>query len=109
MEFDFEQWQRLARDDPEAFERKRQALIEAAIAEAPPEHQPRLRALQCRIDLERRRTKPALGAALRLNSMMWERLLELREALLTLAGRQERPPEPAQRQAAQVLRFPKPD
>ena len=32
MEFDFEQWQRLARDDPDEFERSRHALIEAAAA-----------------------------------------------------------------------------
>ena len=109
MEFDFDQWQSLARDDPEQFERSRQALIESVITEAPLEHQPRLRALQCRIDLERRRSKPPLGVAVRLNSMMWERALELREALLTLAGRQEHIPESALRPAAQIFAFPKPD
>ena len=108
MEFDFEQWQRLARDDPDEFERSRHALIEAAIAETPPEHQPRLRALQCRIDMERMRAKTALGATVRLDSMMWERLLELREALLALSGRQDWA-EPARRPAAQILLFPKPD
>jgi hypothetical protein len=108
MEFDVEEWQRLARDNPEEFERRRAALIETAIAEAPPEHQQRLRGLQFRIDLERRKAKTPLGAAVRLQSMMWERLLELREALLALSGG-EQTSDPAPRAAAQILPFPKAD
>lgn len=108
MEFDVEEWQRLARDDPEEFERRRAALIETVITEAPPEHQQRLRGLQFRIDLERRKAKTPLGAAVRLQSMMWERLLELREALLALSGG-EQTYDPAPRAAARILPFPKPD
>ena len=108
MEFDIEEWQRLAREDPEAFERKRKATIEAVIAEAPAEHRQRLRGLQFRIDLERRRAKTALGAAIRLQSMMWERLMELREALLVLSGGEDAS-EPAPRTAARILPFSKGD
>ena len=43
---DFERWRDLARDDPEVFERQRQATIEAAINRAPRERQVRLRRLQ---------------------------------------------------------------
>ena len=108
MEFDVEEWQRLARDNPEEFERRRVALIEAVIAEAPPEHQQRLRGLQFRIDLERRKAKTPLGAAVRLQSMMWEGLLELREALRAFSGG-EQTSDPAPRTAAQILPFPKGD
>jgi hypothetical protein len=108
MEFDLEEWQRLARDNPVEFERRRAAVIEAAIAEAPAEHQQRLRGLQFRIDLERRKAKTPLGAAVRLQSMMWERLLELREALVALSGAEESS-NTAPRAAARILQFPKAD
>jgi len=86
MQFDVDEWQRLARDDPSEFERRRQAEIDALIAHAPPEQRERLRALQFRIDLERRRAKTALAATVRLQSMMWERFAELREALVALSA-----------------------
>jgi hypothetical protein len=106
MEFNLEEWQRLARDDPGEFERRRQAVIEAVIAQAPPELQERLRGLQFRIDLERRRAKTPLGATVRLQSMMWERFAQLREALQALAGGAT---PPAARQAsARILPFTKP-
>ncbi len=105
MEFDVEEWSRLAREDPVEFERRRQATIEALIAHAPPEHRERLRALQSRIDLERRRAKTPLGAAVRLQSMMWERFGQLREALQALADG----PVPERKKTARILPFSKPD
>jgi hypothetical protein len=107
MEFDAEEWRRLARENPEEFERRRAAIIEEMIAQAPPEHQQRLRGLQFRIDLERRKAKTALGAAVRLQSMMWERLLDLREALIALTSTGEVPA--ANPRAAEIVPFPKPD
>jgi hypothetical protein len=106
MDFDVDEWQRLAREDPAEFERRRQATVEALITHAPPEHRKRLRALQSRIDLERRRAKTPLGAAVRLNSMMWERFGQLRGALQALA---EGEPVPERENTAQILPFPKPD
>ena len=107
MDFNLEEWQRLARDDPGEFERRRQATIEALIAQAPPEYQVRLRGLQFRIDLERRRAKTPLGATVRLQSMMWERFAELREALQTLAGGTTLPVVPVEN--ARILPFTKPE
>jgi hypothetical protein len=103
MGFDIEEWQRLAREDPAEFERRRQATIEALIEQAPPEHRERLRRLQSRIDLERRRAKTPLGATLRLNTMMWDYFGRLREALETLAGRTA----PAPRASARIIPFAK--
>ncbi len=75
-EDDFEKWFEemacLAQEDPEAFERRRAELIEEAISEADPEYQERLRRLQWRIDMERKRCKTALAACLRLYEMMWD-------------------------------------
>jgi hypothetical protein len=105
MEFDVDEWQRLAREDPREFERRRQAAIESLIGQAPAELQGRLRALQCRIDLERRRAKTPLEATVRLQSMMWERFGQLRDTLMTLTG--QAAPAPARR--ARILRFNKRD
>jgi Protein of unknown function (DUF3135) len=104
---DFDEWQRLAREDPDEFERRRRTTIEALIDQAPPEHRERLRALQSRIDLERRRAKTPLEATLRLQSMMWERFGQLRETLLALTG--EQPAPVARRTAARILPFTRPD
>lgn len=103
MQFDIDEWQRLAREDPGEFERRRQAEIESLILQAPPEHRERLRGLQFRIDLERRRAKTALACAVRLQSMMWEHFGHLREALLRLAG--EAPSKPVGHTGAQILPF----
>ena len=97
MGFDIEEWQRLAREDPAEFERRRQATIDALIEQAPPEQRERLRRLQSRIDLERRRAKTPLGATVRLQSMMWDHFGRLREALEALAGKTSPVPQPSAR------------
>jgi hypothetical protein len=107
--FDIDEWRRLAADDPQEFERRREAAIRAVIEQAPPEHQARLLRLQARIDLERRRAKTPLGATLRLQSMMWERFGALRAALLMLSEKNTPPEEPMPKpRSAKVLQFPRP-
>ena len=83
--FDFDTWSVLAIEDPAEFERRRQILIEEELAKAPVHLQQRLRGLQFRIDLERQRAGTPLGAAVRLNSMMWSSFMELRDALSGLS------------------------
>jgi hypothetical protein len=107
MDFDVDEWQRLAREDPNEFERQRQIAIDSLIEQAPPELRERLWALQSRIDLERRRAKTPLEATLRLHSMMWERFGQLRETLLALTG--QGPPPQARSTGARILPFAKPD
>ncbi len=70
--FDFDTWAALAREDAEAFERRRQELLEQFIAQAPAHLQERLRRLQWRIDAERRRYKHPLKSCMALHAMMWE-------------------------------------
>ena len=85
--FDFDDWSRLARDDPSAFEARRLALIEEFLCQFPEPEQQRLRGLQFRIDMERRRARTPMGACLKISSMMWESLLGnhgLKAALDTL-------------------------
>lgn len=112
MTFDWTSWAALARDDPEAFERRRQQEIEAVIAQARPEHQQRLRGLQFRIDAERRRSSSPIGACVRINKLMWESFGELRQSLQDLQGELEGTPRrrapaapPLSQGSAQVLPF----
>ncbi len=70
--FDFDHWLRLARRDPIAFERQRQAAITAFLDDLPPERRLRLERLQWRIDMEIRRSRSPLGACIRLYHLMLE-------------------------------------
>jgi hypothetical protein len=81
MDFDFDKWAQLARDDPDEFERRREALLRATIAAAPSEHRQRLERLQFRLDMERRRSDSPLGSCVRLNSLMWAGFHRLRKHL----------------------------
>lgn len=69
--FDFDDWARLASDDPQAFEQRRLRAIESVIAEAPHMEQ-RLRALQWRIDMERARHPNPLSSCIHVYRMMWD-------------------------------------
>jgi hypothetical protein len=73
--FDFDEWLALAQRDPEEFEQRRQAVIENYLNSLPASKQRRLRGLQFRIDMERQRAHTAMGACIKLSSMMWDALL----------------------------------
>lgn len=70
--FDFEEWSNLASNDPDAFEQRRQDFLEEYIKRYPHERQRRLKGLQFRIDMERRRARTPLAACIKLSSMMWD-------------------------------------
>jgi hypothetical protein len=93
-DFDFDAWASLAREDPEEFERRRRAAIDALIASSP-DSQRRLAGIQFRIDMERRLAHTPLKACLRLSEMMWDTFLDLQPALaemcLHTAGASPRP------------------
>lgn len=71
----------LARDDPLAFERLRHELIENRIIRAPEKIRHRLCLLQFRIDGICRLSGSPLGAALRIQALMWEYFLRMNERL----------------------------
>lgn len=73
--FDFDHWVTLARDDPAGFETARRRYLEALIDSAEPEARRRLRGLQFRIDMERRRAPNPLAACIRIQSLMWDSVL----------------------------------
>ncbi len=76
LQNDFDAWfaemADLAKNDPEAFERRRAELIEETISKAKDADQERLRRLQWRIDMERRRAKTPLASCLRLYDLLLE-------------------------------------
>ena len=78
---DHEFLSRLARDDPESFERLRRDLIDQLIGRAPDPIRRRLAGLQFRVDQVRRLAKSPLGAAVKVSSLMWSSFLRLNDEL----------------------------
>ncbi len=72
--FDFDEWSRLAKEDPEGFEKKRREEIERAISEAPSHMHDQLNRLQWRIDMERKRAKNPLASCMRLYEMLTDQV-----------------------------------
>lgn len=68
----FDEWSNLAANDPDRFELKRKDLLNDFLSQFPESRQQRLRGLQFRIDMERRRAKTPMGACIRLSHMMWD-------------------------------------
>ncbi len=91
IEFDFEHWARLARDNPSVFEMQRQQVIDTSIAGAPEHLQQRLRALQWRLDHARQRAGSPFGACLQLHGLLMEHVAE--RLLPALEGRLTTPQE----------------
>lgn len=82
--FDFEAWARLARENPEAFERRREQEIRKLI-DARPDRRHRLEGLQFRIDAERKLARTPLKACLRISTLMWNSFYDLKDQLDGLA------------------------
>ncbi|MCP5154774.1 MAG: DUF3135 domain-containing protein [Ectothiorhodospiraceae bacterium] len=87
-DFDFDRFARLAKEDPEAFERERAALLAAEMARAPAHLRPRLEGLQWKADVVRSRASNPMAACIKLSELMWERVAGpngLLEAIQSLA------------------------
>ena len=72
--FDFDEWKNLFEADPIAFETRRRELIDAAIQRASGKMRQRLRGLQWRIDITRRRYKHPLVSSAKIFEMMWQKV-----------------------------------
>ena len=83
---EFDEMVRMAQEDPEALEQLRQEMCEDVITSAPQEYQRKLRGLQFKIDMERRRAKTPMASCIRLSQMMHESFSQLREALNHMQG-----------------------
>ena len=88
MDFNFDYWADLAKDDPIRFEEERKRVTTEVIESAPEHLQHRLRGLQWRVDVIRS-THKSLGATLVISQMMWESFFNLRDALRTAVFQNE--------------------
>lgn len=85
--FDFDYWRDLAKKDPEAFEAAREAKINQHIEAISDDHtQDRLRRLQWRVEMERKRSKNSMDSAVRIYDMMWESVGKNFDALQDLSN-----------------------
>ena len=81
-----DEWIELAHNDREAFEARRQEAIDRIINRASETNQRRLRGLQFNVDMARRRSSTPYAACLRINSLMWQSVSRLKNALDALAN-----------------------
>ena len=73
----------MARNDPEGLETLRRSLTEAVIDAARTEHtKNRLKGLQFRVDMERKRASTPLGATIRISEMMCRSLADLHRSMV---------------------------
>ena len=85
-DFDFEEWASLAKTDPAAFEAKREHAIAQLIDGASPRMQTRLRGLQWRVDMDRRRAGSPLSSCMKIFNQMWATVYGERGLLDALHG-----------------------
>ncbi len=73
----------MARNDPEGLETLRRSLTEAVIDAASTEQtRKRLKGLQFRVDMERKRASTPLGATIRISEMMCRSLADLHRSMV---------------------------
>ena len=104
-EYNFDKWKDLAINDPDAFEQQRQIEIEKMISNSAPERQQRLRGLQWRVDMLRRKHSNPVMSCQKVFGMMWDSVYG--EVGLQNALRFKVPlePESAEADTGQVLAF----
>lgn len=83
---EFDVLQNMAQQDPEGLEQLRRELCDQLIQSAPAAYRRRLRGLQFRIDMERRRAKTPMSACISLSAMMHDSFEKLRQTLNEAAG-----------------------
>lgn len=108
----FDEWAALAQTDPAAFEARRSSLIEDFIQNSPNHLQRRLRGLQFRVDMERRRARTPMGACVRISGMMWDAFLGeggLRDSLNALMQASATHGTPKRSGTARIIRFKQPN
>lgn len=83
---EFDTLREMAQRDPEGLERLRVELCDQLIQSAPEAYRRKLRGLQFRVDMERRRAKSPMAACIAISAMMHDSFDQLRQALNEAAG-----------------------
>jgi len=71
-DFDFDEWMRLAKEDPDAYESMREKMIQDVIDSTSPEVKRRMEGLQWKIDQIRTTSTNPMSSCLKISQMMWE-------------------------------------
>jgi hypothetical protein len=74
-EFNFDEWAKLAKEDPDAFENMRERMIQDVIESTSPEIKRRMQGLQWKIDKIRSTSSNPMASCLRISQMMWDNVL----------------------------------
>ena len=90
VKLDFDELKQLHQSNPEAFEDLRSQIINEHLDgyQGNEESTRKLRGLQFKIDMERRRQRPAMGNCVKMSSMMWDKFYqEFHPALMALRSK----------------------
>ncbi len=74
-EFDFDKWAKLAKENPDAYENKRQQMIQDVIGKSSPKIKRRMQGLQWQIDQVRATSSNPMASCLRISQMMWDKTI----------------------------------
>lgn len=83
---DFDKLKEMAENNPEQLEKLRVEMCDRLIQEAPEKYRRKLRGLQFRIDMERRKAKSPMAACIAISGMMHDSFDQLRQALNDATG-----------------------
>lgn len=81
--FDFDEWMKLAKTNPDEFEARRQRVLREAITSAPKEHHAKLYLLQAEVDAIRQTHEP-LESTILVTKMLADNLNELEKQITRL-------------------------
>ena len=76
MDFSFDECMKLAIEDPEAFENYRLEVLKKIMDRARPECQQRMKGIQFRVDMEKRKSRTPMATCIKLNEMMLDFLYD---------------------------------
>ena len=74
-EFDFDELAKLAKEDPEAFENRREKMIREVIDSTSSEVKRRMEGLQWQIDQIRSTSANPMSSCLKISQMMWDKTI----------------------------------
>jgi len=101
-EFDFDQWVRLAQEDPDHFEQMRLQKIREMIEDAPEELRHRIEGLQWQIDQMRQTARNPMASCIKISSMMWDLVLGEEGLVQTIENLGKTPKSEQQKQLKQA-------
>lgn len=73
--FNFDEWAKIAKEDPDAFEDMRKKMIQDVIEATSPEVKKRMQGLQWKIDNIRSTSPNPMASCLKISQMMWDNVL----------------------------------